>query len=95
MKKNKELDMVRRVLIDKVFSFARKIAPVYEALHWSWSETGVPCAEDIESLLTHLINQCEANSTITTGGLLVHISLKDKTARIAFEMEKTFEWGEK
>ena len=93
---NKEL--IIKQLHKKVAPFARKIAPVYKALDWTWygcdrNDKIIPDAVDIAIALTKMIEKLRETGYlyVATGGLAVKIEEDSEdrsclTGRIDFQM---------
>lgn len=68
------IEVIRRHLLERAHSFAKKVAPVYQVLGWEWSGVGTPTASDIESTIEDLIGElCAGIHEASTGGITVYI----------------------
>jgi hypothetical protein len=79
-------------LMAEVPAFARKIAPVYKLLGWTWYDDSVigkyvPSNEQIEAKLRYLINRLSDAESVSSGGLYVWID--DGDAGMEMMISKT------
>ena len=84
------------ILIKSAPAFAKKVAPIYKLLHWTWAETNgnrVPTESKILATLVRIITELDLkkhNWEISTGGLLVGFTQLSKDCYqpiMKFELE--------
>lgn len=84
----------RKWFLENIPYFAQKVAPVYEALEWSWAFIGVPTIEDIEDALhdtvTKLLSKWYDNDDcyVSTGGLTVEFDRNTGMCEIKMEIKE-------
>ena len=79
----KDLTKVKQILRRKVPAFAKRVQPLYEALHWEWAGVSgiyeVPSVKRIEHCLMELINELkDIDYWVETGGLRVFCEPEDE-----------------
>lgn len=96
---SEDIEAVQVALTKDAPGFARRIAPVYEILGWTWSDLNAPFIPDeaaILEVLSILISMMsrdvgKQNAGGTTGGLSVWASTEDQVGACAYGMDMTIQ----